>query len=205
MMILVWGVLGLFFLLLVVFILGWLNAIRASKKRDLILEKMVEAALASVVENETSPSAALVEAASRPASRNFLYWKLVERGRADLFPAEFRTPEKVAESALVGWLMHPNELAAEPSEIELVRKVEVREGDTTGHSFLFRFRSAPGHWAADHGWMAGTVGPYWQDEPEIGAQAHPFSELMAFDKKSEEEHVEFLKAAMNKKGLVVPS
>lgn len=202
MMTVVWIVLGV---LVLGFLLLWLNAIRASAKRDVELDEMVQPALTAVAGNSASANDLISGLASRPAARNHLYSKLKEIGKSDLFPTEYRTAEKVAESDLTTWLMHPNELAAEPAQIELVRRIEVQEGSKLGTTFLFRFRAAAGHWAADRGWMAGSTGPYWNGEVEVGANAHAFSELVSFDKMSEEQHVEFLKDAMNKKGLVVPS
>lgn len=204
-MIFLWILLGFVGLVIVLFILLWVNAIRASGKVNQQLDLLVEPALEAVRAGDASAPGKILMLAMLPALRNHLYARLWEMGKAGLFPAEFRAVEKIAESDLANWLMHPNELAAMPSEMELVRRIPVQEGTRTGNVFLFRFRPEPGHWAAERGWMAGTTGPYWDGETEIGAEAHAFSELISFDKMSEEEHVEFLKTAMSKKGLVVPS
>jgi hypothetical protein len=126
-------------------------------------------------------------------------------GRTEVFPEEYRTIEKIAESDLVRWLMHPNELRSAPSEIELVRQIAVQQGEKVGRCFLFRFRTGPSHWTAERGWMAGIAGPFWDDDQEVAGGRETFSELTTYNAMTDEEHVEFLKAAVQRKGLVVPS
>lgn len=143
--------------------------------------------------------------AERADTRNHLYAKLEEIGKAHLFPAGNRSLERIAESDLVRWLLHPNELGAVPAETELVRKLPVAEGVKNGNIFLFRFRSQPSHWAADRGWMAGVAGPYWDGDEASDVGSGTFSELAPFDQMTEEQHVEFLRERLGRKGFVVPS
>src|SRR5271169_6012891 len=101
--------------------------------------------------------------------------------------------------------MHRNELGSPPSAVELVRVVPVRDAARAGRVFLFRFRVDPNHWAAKEGWMAGVAGPYWDGDEMPQAAAGTFSELTPFDRMTEEQHVDFLRESLKKRGLVVPS
>jgi len=124
-MTLVWIVLGVVALMLSLFVLGWLNAIRASGVRNRKLESLTRPAMEAVRENRPSAQDMVTELAEVPATRNYLFARLTEIGRADMFPVALRSIEKVAESDLARWLMHPNELGAAPAEMELVRRLAI--------------------------------------------------------------------------------
>ncbi len=191
------GIVGLFLLL-------WLNAIRATLVRNWRLAKRVQPAIDALQENRPDALAKVAEFAADPATRNHLFATLQDMGRADAFSSAYRSVENVAESDLVGWLSHANELGAEPAQMELVRPLSIEEGTRTGSNFLFRFRVDPSHWAFERGWMAGVAGPYWDGvEAPLGAGLGTFSELQPFAAKTEAQHVEFLQQALKRKGLVV--
>ena len=187
------------------FIILWMNAIRGTIMRNRELSKQIAPAITAVQNNHESARELVLAYAREPATRNHLFSKLAELGKAGIFPKEYRSIERIAESDLVRWLTHPNELGSAPDEIELARRVEVQDDEKSGCCFLFRFRIHSPHWAADHGWMAGIAGPFWDDEPEPGTSRETFSELTPYDTMTDEEHVKVLKKAMQKKGLVVPS
>ncbi len=201
-MILVWIVLGIAGL----FLLGWLNAIRATLVRNSRLAKRIQPAIDALQENRPDAVAKVAEFAGDPATRNHLFATLQDMGRADAFPPAYRSLENVAESDLVNWLSHANELGTAPAQTELVRPVRIEEGAKTGSFFLFRFRVDPSHWAFEKGWMAGVAGPYWDggEVPAVAASG-TFSELEPFAAKTEEQHVDFLRQALKRKGLVVCS
>ena len=169
-MTLVWIVLGVLALMLSLFVLGWLNAIRASGVRNRKLESLTRPAMEAVREN--GPSA------------QDLVTELAEVAR---------------------WLMHPNELVTAPAEMELVRRLAILGEGRSGSVFLFRFRAEPSSFASERGWMAGVAGPYWDDDESPGFASGTFSDLTPFDRLTVEQHVEFLRRASEKKGLVVPS
>lgn len=199
----VWIVLGLLGALFLLFVLGWANAIRASGVRNRKLEAMVRPALEAARENRPNAVDMIKDLAETPATRNHLFACLKEMGKPELFPSAFRAIEKVAESDLARWLMHPNELGAEPFEMELVRKISVQDDAHSGSVFLFRFRTDRTHWAAKYGWMAGIAGPYWDGDDAPDFASGTFSELTPFDTMTEEQHVEYLKQMMQRRGLVV--
>lgn len=143
--------------------------------------------------------------AETPIARNHLFARLKEVGRADVFPVSCRSIEKVAESDMVRWLMHRNELGAVPSEIELIRRVGIQGDSKDGNVILFRFRIDAPHWASKRGWMAGVAGPYYDDDEPPAVASGTFSELAPFDSLTVEQHVDLLREALKKKGLVVRS
>jgi hypothetical protein len=75
-----------------------------------------------------------------------------------MFPSEYFTHEKGAESFLVTWLEYPTELGRAPDEIEVLTKVMLDEGDL--QYYVFKFRTREPRWAAALDWMMGVVGPY---------------------------------------------
>lgn len=204
-MTLIWIVLGVLGVALSLFILGWMNAIRASLVRDRKLDELIRPAIEAVQEKRPFAQDRVKELAEAPATRNHLFARLTELGRADLFPSGCRSIEKVAESDLARWLMHPNELGAAPSSMELMRRIAVRGEEKGGTAFRFRFRTDPSHWAFSRGWMAGVAGPYWDDGEAPDSASGTFSELTPFDELTEEQHVDSLREALKKRGLVVPS
>ncbi len=187
------------------FILLWMNAMRATIARNRRLMKLIGPVVTAVDAGHENASELVWACAKNPATRNDLYARLKVMGEADIFPEEFRTIEKVAESDLVRWLMHPNELQVAPNEIELLRQVDVAEEEKRGRCFLFRFRVEAPHWAADRGWMSGIAGPFWDGDAEPNSGRGTFSELTSYNAMTDGEHVQCLKAAVKKWGLVMPS
>ena len=187
------------------FILLWVRAIRATLARNRRLEAMLDPVVNAVTSGDAAAKELVLAFAKDPATRNNLNARLAAMGKSELFPEEFRTIESVAESDMVRWLMHPNELQTAPSAIELLSRVDVTESGKHGRCFLFRFRVDPPHWAADRGWMAGIAGPFWDEDAQPYAGRRTFSELVPYDRMTESEHVRFLQAAATKWGLTVPS
>lgn len=191
--------------ILFLFGLLWLNAIRASWSRNRKLKRRIQPVLQAVKEGDARAPKLIWALAEEPATRNFLFGELREAGHAAAFPQEYRTLEKIAESDMVFWLMHGNELQVPPDEIELVRKVAVADGDRVGAFFLFRFRVGEPHWAADRDWMAGIAGPFFDHDDDIESARYTFSELEPYASKSDAEHLAFLRVAAKRAGLVIPS
>jgi hypothetical protein len=121
-------------------------------------------------------------------TRQVLHDVLAESQKLHLFPKEFMTWQALAESNLVGWLDHPNELQVAPDEIELMATLPAPGAPNT-HYFLFRYRTHEPHWAAKEGWMAGVAGPYDLTTQPAPYAPGTFSRFEAFDARTPEEHV----------------
>ena len=180
-------VVGLF---VVGFVLLVLNAILASARQ----KKQTRAKLAPVIDaidagREPDP-AAVRSLAADPVTRNALYDAMAGAGKAALFPPEFRTRQAYAESDLVYWLAHPNELRKAPDQIQLAQVVTMAGDAGPVEYYLFRFRMNEPHFAASKGWMAGVSGPYARGGGVPGeAPGGTFSELEPFDARTPQDHV----------------
>jgi hypothetical protein len=149
--------------------------------------------IAEAIQNGIEPdSSEIKRLAAEPLTRNELHDVLLFFQRLDLFPNEYHNAQSFAESDMVRWLCHPNELECEPDEIELMGIVTREQGKdkTKVEYFVYRFRMHEPHWAAKDGWLAGVAGPYQVHEPMPRAVA-TFSRFEAYDSKSLEEHVAF--------------
>ena len=137
----------------------------------------------------------LMSLAKRLDTRSCLYRCLYKekKGWIDLFTDEYKNVEKIAESDLTVWLLHPNELGAVPDEIETVNIYERKEGSNgTSQYFLFKFRTFEPHWASKKGWVAGVAGPYIVGEEPLQSPACVFSRIEGFNTRTPEEHYEVM-------------
>ena len=112
--------------------------------------------------------------ATSPELRPMLYAMLVHYEALDLFPAEYLSQQSQAESTLVYWMLHPNELQAAPAAIELVEAVERSISDKPAMFYVFRYRMPDGHWAGTD-WIPGLAGPFVADDKPYQADAGGFS------------------------------
>jgi len=70
--------------------------------------------------NKTVPDAIIVDLANDLVHADGLYGLLKRFGMTDCFPKELATPEYLAKSDMVHWLVYPTELGKEPDAIEYV-------------------------------------------------------------------------------------
>lgn len=185
--------LGVLVALVVLAFLALIVNVRVAMNRQ---RKLLQQRLAPVIDPIRAGSPpdkqAIAAFAANAELRNDLFDALEKIGHAEAFPAQYRTPESFAESVLVRWLAHPNELQKAPDEIQFVSKhlVESKTGQDKVLYFLFRFRVQPPHFAADRGWMAGVCGPFSSvPNASLIKPVATFSELESFDKKPPDEHV----------------
>lgn len=142
-----------------------------------------------------------------PYSKNLLtrmttYQLLSHHGKSDLFPKEYFSIVKGAESNLANWLEFPTELDACPDEIEHIKRVSFDfDGQNNFvHYEVFKYRVNEPHWAAKDGWMLGVVGPYFDDsKPYDHAQA-TFSRVSStLDKVSPDEEAKWVHENISKR------
>ena len=156
--------------------------------------KKLEPIRTALENNQELDKNLLEELAGDPLIRNSLYDDLKKFNKSEYFPAKYRTKKYFAESDLVYWLNHPNELRQPPDKIELMETITIESDTDLGklEYYLFRFRTAPPHWASQDGWMAGVSGPYLTSEnAPLIVPPGTFSELEKYDSKTPQEHVEY--------------
>jgi hypothetical protein len=196
-------VVGVLVLLVVAFIVWRIIATARAGER---LKTGILAQIAPVTEALRAgrePDAALIQLLAASAlTRNALFDELLALNRTELFPEPYRSAEARAESDMVYWLCHPNELGCPPDAIEFVTKAIRDGGPPVGHVdyYIFRFRTNPPHWASDDGWMAGVAGPYKPGgAPTVGALG-TFSHFQKHESNSADELVEYCHQRMVREG-----
>jgi hypothetical protein len=189
--------------LIVAFVVWRIAAtIRATARRDqMLLEKLEPVAQALSSNHDPSPELVDKHAKDR-LTRTTLYGLLEEYGRESLFPKAHFSAESFAESDMVRWLIHPNELDAVPDHIRLAERVEKDSETTIGmvEYYVFQFRTNPPHWAADNGWLAGVSGPFLKGKPPEIHRPGTFSRFEVYDSKSADEHAEYCHRSMLQRG-----
>ena len=140
----------------------------------------------------TAPRRRVAEAAANPEVRAWLFETLDDLRLTRLIPARYRNQESIAESELVRWLIHENELGEAPATVVLEDVISI---DTeTSHGvvdyYVFRFRADSPAWAAERGWMAGVAGGYPRHaQPTTSHDDHVFSRFEAIDDRAPADHV----------------
>jgi hypothetical protein len=117
----------------------------------------------------------------------FLYLK--ELDELNLFPEEYNTIVKGAESSLAQWLEFPTELDACPDEIEYIKRITIDFNNRNNllHYEVFKYRVDP------HGWILGVVGPFFDDSKPYDFPAATFSRVSStVDKVTPEEEVRWV-------------
>ena len=109
----------------------------------------------------------LLPLAANPSTRHALFGILQGFNRLDLFPLEYCTLEKSAESFVVSWLEFPTELNAPPDEIEFFTSATLQEGEKSFEYFVFIYKKAPPPKGLSADWMWAVAGPF-------GAESKPY-------------------------------
>ena len=120
----------------------------------------------------TAPEVLMI--AQIPSLRVTLFLMLDAQGLGDLFPIEFYSEEKGAESHMVNWLEFPTELGQAPSEIVLIRIIPIKLHIQV-HYYAFKFRTLAPRWAKKLNWMIGVCGPYDEKSQPFDPPAKVFS------------------------------
>jgi hypothetical protein len=141
-------------------LLGWNYYVRrrfhkqARQKYDLVKPLILK-----LNAGETPSRDEIATLAQQISLRHVVFDILNMHGRCELFPAEFSTIEKGAESCMVAWLEFPTELGRAPESIELMACVTLPE-DAAFSYYVFRYLARPSRWATQNAWMIGVCGPY---------------------------------------------
>jgi len=124
--------------------------------------------------------------AKNTLTRESTFLLLQHNDLVHLFPDEFYTIEKAAESNLANWLDFPTELGTGPDEMNYLKKVTIGldEYPCSLDYYVYSFKMHDTHWAAGNGWMLGVVGPYSQDSKPYD---HPGATFSRFNNNSDKE------------------
>lgn len=87
------------------------------------------------------PTEIIVALAHNLEYANLTYGLLTKFDKQDLFPKECSTPEYLAKSDIVHWLMYPTELGKEPDEIEYIGKITYLFKKEVYYVFKYRSNS----------------------------------------------------------------
>ena len=141
--------------------------------------------------------ATILQIASNSSLRLALYKTLLEYNKADLFPAQYFSQEKGAESFLVNWLEFPTELGASPSEIQYVTAIAIQDKDLPAY-YVFRFRILAPHWASEYDWMLGVAGPYYTHSQSFDVPLKVYSRFKETTETTAEEEVQWVHSHIGK-------
>jgi hypothetical protein len=112
--------------------------------------------------NRPVPDSVLHALAADDWHRARLYSDLVQAGKADLFPAEFRNQEAMARSVLFDRRAEGRE-----AEIQLVGKQHVVTREATGYIYFFKYKVK-----GQEGWMMGISGIQPDDGKEVNTNSY---------------------------------
>jgi hypothetical protein len=119
------------------------------------------------------------EFAKNIPTREMTYRLLHEHNMIEIFPQEFISIIKAAESYLANWLEFPTELDAFPDEMEHIKRVTFDFDGQNNFVYyeVFKYRVNEPHWAAKDGWILGVVGPYFDDSKPYDNPEATFSRV----------------------------
>ena len=185
---------GLFLLIIIAVLSGiWLvyNHYYVRRKFHRLADSkydVLNPVMQKITSNKTIKDTEILSLVQNASLRYLVYLMLCEYNRQDLFPAEYLTHEKAAESFLANWLEFPTELGTAPDEIQLVKSVSINEMTY----YVFKYRTKPPHWAAANNWMIGVSGPYVAEMPPYDIPLRVFSRFNLVNHISPEEEVQWV-------------
>jgi hypothetical protein len=136
-------------------------------------------------------------------TRETTFLLLRDTDKSELFPTEYCTIIKGAESCLANWLEFPTELGAPPDEIEHIKRVTIDFDGKNNfvHYEVFKYKVNEPHWAAKSGWILGVVGPYFDDSNPYDKAQATFSRVdSTVDKVSPDDEAKWVHQNISMKG-----
>jgi len=129
--------------------------------------------------------------AQQASLRSLVFDILSMHRQCDLFPDEYNTLEKSAESSMVMWLEFPTELGRAPESIELMAHVTHPEDDALKY-YVFRYLARPTRWSMRNAWMMGVCGPYSRHSKPYDPPLRVYSRFNTTDSITPEEEVRWI-------------
>ncbi len=190
----------MYILLIILFVIGTVLVYRIiavkrqTKASNRLRFERVKSLYEKLAKGEVLVQQDVYEYAGNRLTRETTYRLLHEYNCTHVFPQEFISIVKAAESNLAGWLEFPTELEASPDEMAYLKRVSI-DFESSGnfvHYEVFRFKVNEPHWAAEYGWMLGVVGPYFDDSRPYDHPGATFSRLKKEEEISPEEEVRWV-------------
>ena len=189
-------IVGLLILVIIGFVVYRLQKVKhQNRKLNALRFERVKPLYEKLKDNGVLTAEEVVPFAVNPSTRKLTFLVLRDANKSDLFPPEYLTIVKGAESDLAGWLEFPTELDACPDEIEHIKRVtfDFDGKNNLVHYEVFKYRVDEPHWAAKDGWILGVVGPYFDDSRPYDHAGATFSRTQStLDKVSPEEEAKWV-------------
>lgn len=158
--------------------------------------KVIQRLSRKIEANEPVGAAEIMTLVRQPAIRQAVFQVLNIYNRTDLFPADYLTFEKGAESYLATWLEYPTELGRVPDEIKLLTKIFLDDG--MSRYYVFGYKSKEPRWASKLNWMMGVAGPYSPTSLPYDVPKRIFSRFNTVDSISAEDEVRWVHENINR-------
>lgn len=175
-------IIGGLFAAIVIFVIWRIYLFNANtRKRDqVITDKLIP--LIEVLQKEEEPSAELIKMLAEDSlTRHDTLQLLTFHKRNDLFPKSQNTPEKLAESDLVRYLLHGNEFDELITKIQFMKEVSHIAKDGSKHIYyVFKCYSEK-----DKEWYLGTAGHV------------TFSRMEKYDESKIPAEIEFIESRLS--------
>ena len=170
------GVIGILVLVVVFFIMYRVFTIRrAQRKFNQEKFKRIEPLIDKFDTKEGVTKADVLPYAANSSTRAITYHLLDDNDKLYLFPIQYETIEKAAESHLTNWLEFPDELGCAPDELTFLERVSIDFEGSNAYYYIFKFMINEPHWAAKEGWILGVVGTYFDDSKPFDFPKATFS------------------------------
>jgi hypothetical protein len=190
------SIIGLVLLAIIVFVVYRLVKVKLqSKKLNSQRFDRVKILLARLENGESMTEKDVLPFVQNVLTRELTYQLLNEHSKTELFPKEYMTIEKAAESNLANWLEFPTELDACPDEIEHLKRITIDFDGQNNFVYyeVFKYKTNEPHWAAKDGWILGIVGPYFDDSKPYDFPHATFSRVSStLDKVTPEEEAKWV-------------
>lgn len=157
--------------------------------------KQVEPLFHQLTTGQSIAERDLLVIAKDPSLRCGLFKMLNAFNKKDLFPKAYYTIEKGAEGYLVNWLEFPTELGNAPDEIEIIRKITMK--NELIDYYAFKYRSQSPNWAKQLDWMIGVSGPYQENSKPYDTPVRVFSRFNSLGSITPEMEVEWVHNNIN--------
>ena len=166
--------------------------LKLASKKYITFKPLIE----KLNDNESISEEEVLTMSRNPSLRLAVFHIMQEHNKAHLFPEEYMSCEKGAESFLVSWLEFPTELGIAPDLIEFLVKVTMQEKEVMDY-YVFKFTVKQPHWAPQD-WMLGLCGPYYIHSLPYDVPSRIYSRFKTLGSVTPESEVQWVHDNINK-------